>query len=95
MLLAQLLGQVELATVAAEAGGLDAAAVARGLGTVTPARISAVMASEHRRRPRPESSAVIGVLTDRRLKTGRTRRPEEALQELLLSLGTQQTGRSA
>jgi DNA polymerase III delta subunit len=94
MLLAQLLGQIELATVASEAGGREAAAVARDLGTVTPARMSAVMASAHRHQPRPETSAVIGARTDRRLKTGRTRRPEEALQELLLALAAQQTGRS-
>ena len=53
MLLAQLLGQMELTTVAAAAGGKNADAVARDLGTVAPGRLSSVMAATRRRRWNP------------------------------------------
>ena len=45
MTLSQLLGQLELAAIAQAAGNRDATAVARDLGAITPARMSAVMSS--------------------------------------------------
>jgi DNA polymerase III delta subunit len=93
MLLAQVLGQIELAAIATAAGSQDAGAVARDLGTITPARISAIMASTTRRQSSSHTSAPIGARTDRRLKTGRLRRPDDALHELVLELAAQQTGR--
>ncbi len=98
MLLAQMLGQVELAAVATEAGGRDANSVSRDLGSITPARMSAVMSSAQRRRLSVDASLTGGARIDRHLKTGRIRRPEEALQHLLLVLSApasaRETGRS-
>lgn len=88
MLLAQILGQVELTIVADAAGGKDAAAVARDLGTVTPARMSAVMASSRRQATRAGAAVAGGVATDRKLKTGRIRQPGDALHDLVLNLAT-------
>lgn len=93
MLLAQLLGQVELATVASSAKGKGADAVARDLGTVAPGRMSAVMASTRRQGSLPERAAEIGSGTDRGLKTGRIRKPYDALQDAILALGTEQPAR--
>ena len=86
MLFAQLLGQLELAAVTAEAGGMSADAVARDLGSITPGRLSAVMATTRRRAPQPTRAISLCVLADRNLKTGRTRKPEDALQGLVLAL---------
>jgi DNA polymerase III delta subunit len=85
MLLAQILGQVELTTVAA--GDRDAASVARDLGTISPGRVSAVM-SLARKLPSVRSRAETGVATDRALKTGRIRHPSDALHALLLAYAT-------
>jgi DNA polymerase III delta subunit len=73
MLLAQLLGQIELTTIAAAAGGKNADSVARDLGTVAPGRLSAVMAATRRRPPRAAHFAATSALADRNLKTGRVR----------------------
>ncbi|MGH2616855.1 MAG: DNA polymerase III subunit delta, partial [Thermomicrobiales bacterium] len=87
MLLAQLLGQVELMTVAAAAGSRDAGTVARDLGNISQGRMSAVMASA--RRPSAGSGLVTNSVTaDRNLKTGRTQHPQDALHQLVLSLGS-------
>lgn len=87
MLLAQVLGQTELAAVAAAAGGRDAAAVSRDLGTVGAGRMSAVMSSLRGRRGVKALAAVAkGTRADRRLKTGRVRQPAGALHELVLDL---------
>jgi DNA polymerase III delta subunit len=95
MLLAQLLGQVELATVTAEAGGMSADAIARDLGSITPGRLSAVMATTRRRAPQPARAIGPAVLADRNLKTGRTRKPEDALHSLVLALlGSEAEGSS-
>jgi DNA polymerase III delta subunit len=99
MLLAQVLGQIELAAVAATAGDRDAASVARALGAVNPGRMSAVMSSTRGRRG---SLALAAITTasaiDRGLKTGRIRQPRDALQDLLAALAQHghhaQTGRS-
>jgi DNA polymerase III delta subunit len=93
MLLAQLLGQMELATVAAAAGARDAGTVARDLGSISPGRMSAVMASVRRHSAGSDWIAA-GVAADRRLKTGRTRHPNDALQQLILSLGTPSSERN-
>jgi DNA polymerase III delta subunit len=86
MLLAQLLGQLELAMVTAAAGSKNADAVARNLGTVAPGRLSAVMAAT-RRWPRQSAHAArTGVVADRNLKTGRVRKPDDALHDLMLAL---------
>ena len=92
MLLAQLLGQVELASVAAAAGDKGADMVARDLGTVAPGRMSAVMASTRRLGIRAQRAAEVGSRTDRGLKTGRIRKPEEALHDVVLGLGGDGTG---
>jgi DNA polymerase III delta subunit len=94
MLLAQLLGQVELATVAAAAGGKNSDAVARDLGAVTPGRLSSVMNVTRQQAPGPSCPAEAGVAADRNLKTGRVRKPEDALRDLVLSLATFRTERS-
>ena len=57
MVMAQTLGQIELAAVAAAAGDRDAGAIARELGAVSASRLSAVMATA-RRRPSGAASAV-------------------------------------
>jgi DNA polymerase III delta subunit len=87
-LLAQLLGQIEIAVVAAAAGGRDPASVAKDLGTVTPGRISAAT-SMVRRTPGAAAIAVkSGTEVDRALKTGRIRRPESAVHDLMLLLAS-------
>jgi DNA polymerase III delta subunit len=86
MLLAQLLGQIELAIVTAAAGGKSAEAVARDLGSVAPGRLSAVMAATRRRTPQAAHFVATGALVDRNLKTGRVRNPEDALRNLVLAL---------
>jgi DNA polymerase III delta subunit len=86
MLLAQLLGQIELATVAGAAGGKNSDAVARDLGSISPGRLSAVMSTTRRRPTQAARAAGTGVLADRNLKTGRVRKPEDALHDLVLAL---------
>ncbi len=86
MLLAQLLGQMELAAVAAAAGGKSPDAVARDLGAVAPGRVSSVMTATRRQTPLPCCTAVAGAQADRNLKTGRVRKPEDALHDLVLAL---------
>ncbi len=88
MLLAQLLGQMELAPVAWTAAAKSADAVARDLGAIAPGRMSAVMNSTSRQGSRVQRSPEIGSAIDRNLKTGRTRRPADALYQMLLALGT-------
>jgi DNA polymerase III delta subunit len=86
MLLAQLLGQIELTAITAAAGSKNADAVARDLGTVAPGRLSAVMATTRRRPPQGVHHVATGSLADRNLKTGRARNPEDALRDLVLEL---------
>lgn len=86
MLLAQLLGQLELSNVAVAAGGKDASSVARDLGSITPSRVSAVMSASRRLPARRAPLATTGAGIDRALKTGRTRRPIDALHDALLAL---------
>jgi DNA polymerase III delta subunit len=88
MLLAQLLGQVELAPVGWTAGAKSADVVARDLGAIAPGRVSAVMASTRRQGSRARRAAQIGSEVDRNLKTGRIRRPADALHHMLLGLRT-------
>jgi DNA polymerase-3 subunit delta len=88
MLLAQLLGQMELATVAATAGGKNADTVARDLGSIAPGRISSVMATIRGQSPRAISAAGAAAQADRNLKTGQVRKPEDALRDLVLALAT-------
>jgi len=88
MLLAQLLGQVELTTVIAASGGKNAEAMARDLGTVAASRLLAVMATTRRRARQAGRAAGMGVQADRGLKTGRVRKPEDALHDLVLALAT-------
>ena len=88
MLLAQLLGQMELATVTAAAGGRNVDVIARDLGAVAPGRLSSIM-NTTRRQPAPAvCTAGAGANTDRNLKTGRVRKPEDALREVVLALAT-------
>jgi DNA polymerase III delta subunit len=94
MLLAQLLGQIELTTVTAAAGSKNADAVARDLGTVAPGRLSAIMAATRRRAPQGAHLVATGSLADRNLKTGRVRNPEDALRNLVLELAAPAPGGS-
>jgi DNA polymerase III delta subunit len=95
MLLAQLLGQMELATVVAAADKRNADAIARDLGGVTAGRLSSVMAINRRQEPRTACTAGTGALADRNLKTGRVRKPEDALRDLVLELATFTPGTSS
>jgi DNA polymerase III delta subunit len=88
MLLAQLLGQVELATVLATAGDKNAETVARDLGSVAPGRISSVMATIRGHAAQALFAAGVAARADRNLKTGQVRKPEDALRELVLALAT-------
>jgi DNA polymerase III delta subunit len=88
MLLAQLLGQLELANVVAAAGVKDASSVARDLGAIAPPRVSAVMNASRRLPPRRAPLATTGAGIDRSLKTGRVRRPIDALHGALLALAS-------
>ena len=86
MLLAQLLGQLELATVAATAGGKNADTVARDLGSVAPGRISSILATIREQPPQVLSTVGAAARADRNLKTGQVRKPEDALRDLVLAL---------
>ncbi|MFN8593949.1 MAG: hypothetical protein U0031_21040 [Thermomicrobiales bacterium] len=87
MLLAQVLGQAELAAPVSEAGSRDAGALARDLGSVTASRMSAVMSSARGRTGRRNRATIeAGVRIDRRLKSGRLRKPEHALYDLVIDL---------
>lgn len=99
MVLAQALGQIELSAIAREAGGRDAATLARDMGSVTASRMSAIMASARRQPVSAAHNLDAGVSADRRLKTGRLRRPADALHDLVLGLAEgaaqRKTGRSS
>ncbi len=86
MLLSQLLGQIELSAVAAAANNMDGPGVARDLGSVTTARMSAVMTSTRRLSSTMGAAVASGVTVDRNLKTGRVRRPADALRHLIFDL---------
>lgn len=97
MVLAQALGQVELVTAIAAADNRDTNTVAKELGGVTPGRVSALAGAGRRGRQRATSAALIATEVDRNLKTGRLRKPEEALATLVAGLGlanAEQPGRS-
>ena len=93
MVLAQLLGQVELATVGSAATAKSADTVARDLGSIAPGRMSAVMSSTKRHGFKARPAAELASEADRRLKTGRIRHPEDALYAALLALGVDDPGR--
>jgi DNA polymerase III delta subunit len=85
MILAQVLGQVELLTIAKAAGGRHAERIASDLGSVSASRMSAVQsASHHVANPADVLEIALGI--DRRLKTGRVRQPQEALHLLVAEL---------
>ncbi len=86
MVLAQLLGQIELTAVAIAAGDRDASAIARDLGSISASRMSAILSSSRRQPSRDGAAVNAGVASDRALKTGRMRRPEDALQDLIAAL---------
>jgi DNA polymerase III delta subunit len=95
MLLAQLLGQIELTTVTSLADGRNANAVARDLGSVAPGRLSAVMAATRARSMQIGDFVATGVTTDRNLKKGHTRKPEDALRQLVLALATSASAKAS
>lgn len=84
-LMAQALGQVELTTLTAVAGTRSADQVARDLGCVQPSRVSAVMASSRGQHPQGGLSVGDAIAADRKLKSGRSRQPIDALYDLMLS----------
>jgi DNA polymerase III delta subunit len=86
MVLAQALGQVELVTAIAAGGNRDTNTVAKELGGVTPGRVSALAGAGRRESQRRTSAAVIATGVDRNLKTGKLRKPEEALATLVTAL---------
>ena len=86
MVLAQTLGQIELIAIASAANGRDPADIARDLGSISAARMSAVVSSSRRQPDRATNVARTAARLDRRLKTGRLRRPEDALHELIAVL---------
>lgn len=86
MVLAQALGQVELVTAIAAAGNRDTNSVAKELGGVTPGRVSALAGAGRRESQRRSSAALIATEVDRNLKTGKLRKPEEALATLITAL---------
>ena len=97
MLLAQTLGQIELDTLARVAGNRQPADVARDIGSVAASRMSAVISSARRQRRATSHVITAGAAADRRLKTGRTRRPEDALYNLTIALADkphEETGHS-
>jgi len=98
MVLAQVLGQIELSVVAMAAGDRDASAIARDVGSISASRMSAIVSSSRRLVSRDGAAVDAGVTTDRALKTGRIRRPDDALQDLVSALATisaqRNTGRS-
>jgi hypothetical protein len=91
MVLAQALGQVELVTAIAAAGNRDTNTVAKELGGVTPGRVSALAAAGRRENNRRTSAAMIATEVDRNLKTGKIRKPEEALATLITALSAANT----
>lgn len=86
MLLAQLLGQAELMAIASQSARRDHNTIARDLGTVTPSRMSAVANSAQRHRLPAAASLDVAAAIDRSLKTGRIRRPGDALYQLMLAM---------
>ncbi len=89
MVLAQALGQVELVTAIAAAGNQDTNTIAKELGGVTPGRVSALAGAGRRESQRRTSAAVIATNVDRNLKTGKLRKPEEALAALIAALAAE------
>jgi DNA polymerase III delta subunit len=87
MILAQTLGQIELIAVAGEAASGAAAGVSRDLSSVSASRLSAVLNAARRLHSHHGRSLVTGAVdVDRRLKSGRTRQPLDALHDLVLGL---------
>jgi len=90
MILAQVLGQIELLAIAKAASGRHADSIAAELGAVSASRISAVQATSRTIANMAEVLEIaLGI--DRRLKTGRIRQPQEALHLLVSELATRQT----
>lgn len=86
MVLAQALGQVELVTAIAAAGGRDTNLVAKELGGVTPGRVSALASAARQEALRGYRAAGVAAKVDRDLKTGKIRKPEDALRALITGL---------
>lgn len=86
MLLAQLHGQIELSAIARAAGSRDANAVSRELGSMSPSRVSAAMTLARRGSARSAHAVEQASAIDRQLKTGRIRRPTDAVYDLMLDL---------
>jgi DNA polymerase III delta subunit len=84
-LVAQTLGQVELATLVARAGPRRADEVAQDVGSIQPSRVAAVMSSSRGRGAQFTLSAADAVGIDRRLKSGRSRHPVDAIYDLMLT----------
>jgi DNA polymerase-3 subunit delta len=84
-LVAQLLGQIELTTLTTNAGSRGADEVARDLGNIQASRVSAVMAGSRSRNPQSSLSAGDAIAADRKLKSGRSRHPIDALYDVMLS----------
>ena len=83
MLVAQLLQQAELAAVGGEAGRHDPVAVGRDLGLPNPQRMGGVMRSIRGAGTHPRDLLAAATETDRMLKQGRLRQPEDGLAHLL------------
>jgi DNA polymerase III delta subunit len=90
MILAQVLGQIELLAVAKASGGRHADKIAGDLGAMSASRMSAVQ-STSRTVANLAEVLEIALGIDRRLKTGRIRQPQEALHLLVSELAMRQT----
>jgi hypothetical protein len=73
-------------TAISAAGNRDTNAIAKELGGVTPGRVSALAGAGRRESQRRRSAAVIAAEVDRHLKTGKIRKPEQALATLITAL---------
>lgn len=90
MILAQVLGQIELLAITKAAGGRHPETVASDIGTVSASRMSAVQSASYKVTNLPEVLE-LALRIDRRLKTGRIRQPQEALFLLIAELASRQT----
>jgi len=87
-LTAQVLNQVELSTVAAVAGRVDPGEVGRAIGLANPAQMAAISRSRQGATVSAKRQLLMALENDRAFKRGRIRKPNDALTDLLVRLGT-------
>jgi hypothetical protein len=88
-MLNQIYQQVELAVGAVASGRpVDPLQAGRALGINTAYRMSRVTESAQRGRVKPARQLELALETDRRMKSGRLRNPDETLVELVVRVTT-------